>query len=224
MAEPILLFDAVSLRSLEERTIFAGLTWSLPRGMCVVLRCGSGSIATTLLHLAAGLIQPEEGHVILDGFPLHAQAFDHPFLKRGALGWLPTEGGLIENLSLLGNVTLPLCFVKGLRIQDAESLAMEVLATVGLHHLASLRPHGLELRERWLGAVVRAALMEPELWLVDRPPGDLDTATKEAARHLLTTSLNKPGTSALLIWDEWDHLALPTQFVKLEGGKILPED
>jgi predicted ABC-type transport system involved in lysophospholipase L1 biosynthesis ATPase subunit len=223
MADFILAFQDLSLHSSEGRLLFSSLNWSLPRGERLALRTEPGSAGTLLLNLAAGLIQPEEGSVLLDGVPLHPYAFDHPFIKRGAVGWLPRDGGLIQNLSLLANATLPLRFVKGMRPKDAEELAMGLLTQVGLEGLAEQRPHTLEARERWLGALVRAALMEPELWLVDRPPGDMDATTEEIAARLLASSLAKASTSALVVWDEWERLLQPTQFVKLAGGHILPE-
>ena len=223
MAEPLLVFEGVSLHSEEGRSILRGLHWSLERGTKVNVRSSSGGDATALLRLAAGLTYPQEGRVILDGIPLGPYAFDHPFLQRGALGWVPQEGGLLVNQSLRLNVALPLMFTKGMARSAAEALAAKALAEAGLAEVAEHRPHVLDPRERWLGALVRAALMEPELWLLDQPPGVLDRRLREAVAPFLNRAIASAAAMLVVEGDSWmPRNTMPG--IGLENGRLVPEE
>lgn len=223
MAEPLLVFEGVVLRSEEGKVVFHGLDWSLERGARVNVRIATGGDASALLRLASGLAQPQEGRVILDGIPLGPYDFDHPFLHRGAMGWVPREGGLLVNQSLLVNVALPLMFTKRMGRFAAEALAAKALDTAGLAEVAGHRPHVLDVRERWLGALVRAAVMEPELWLVDQPAGALSHRMHEAAAALLNRAVSSAAAMVVIGGDAW----IPRnamQALGLENGRFLPED
>lgn len=219
MADPLLVFEGVALRSEEGKVVFRDLDWSLERGAKVRVRAASGQDASVLLRLASGLALPQEGRVILDGVPLGPYTFDHPFLARGAVGWVPREGGLLANQTLLANVALPLLFTKRMGRSDAESLASRALEEAGIPDLAGHRPHTLDPGERWLGALIRAALMTPELWLVDQPPGMLTRRIQETASALLERAASS--SSAMLIVGEASWLPRTSmQALGLDNGRL----
>ena len=223
MADPLLVFERVAFRSEEGKVILQGADWTLARGAKVQVRAAPGHHAAALLRLAAGLALPQEGRVVLDGVPLGPYAFDHPFLLRGALGWVPRDGGLLVNQSLLANVALPLMFTKRTGRAAAEALAESALVQAGLGDLAAHRPHALDPGERWLGGLVRASVMDPELWLVDHLPGNLSRGEREAAAVLLDRA--GASSAAMLIageaaWLPEAHL----QAIGLDNGRLVPED
>ncbi len=223
MDKTLLAFEGIKLRSEEGRILFDGLDWSLAQGTKVALRIGFGGNASALFRLAAGLLLPQEGRVLLDKIPLGPYTFDHPFLHRGALGWVPREGGLLVNQHLLANVALPLRFTKGTGRADAEALASEALAEAGLAEVAHQRPHALEPRERWLGALVRAEVMAPELWLVDQPPGTLGPGMQKAAATILDRAVASTAAMIVIGTGSW----IPRhamQGIGLEKGSFLAED
>jgi ABC-type ATPase involved in cell division len=181
----VLRLEGVRLEDAEGRPILRHLTATLPARTRVRLESVSGGGATALLRLCAGLAHPSEGQVILGDAPLEPYAFRHPFLSHGLVGWVPTEGGLLANQSLRMNLALPLRFLRGLRRAEAEAQADATLADAGLGSLAGLRPHGLDPKERWLGALARTAALGPALWLVDRPPAELDPMEAATAQRML---------------------------------------
>ena len=221
MAEPLLVFEGVVLRSEEGKVVFHGLDWSLESGTKVNVRITSGGDASALLRLASGLAHPQEGRVVLDGIPLGPYSFDHPFLRRGAMGWVPREGGLLVNQSLLVNVALPLMFTKGIGRTAAESLAAHALDEAGLSEVVDHRPHVLDPRERWLGALVRATVMEPELWLVDQPPGALNRKMRGTVDLLLDRAVASPAAMVIVGDDSWIPRT-SMQGIGLENGKLVP--
>jgi len=218
--DELLRLEALSLLNAEGRRVFRNLDWSLPYGGRAHLHSTPGTGASAFLRLCAGLAHPQEGRVILDGVPLGPYTFDHPFLKRGGIGWVPTEGGLLVNLSLLANVALPLRFLRGQSRADAEASARKCLEQAGLASRTELRPHALEPRERWLGALVRATLMKPTLWLLDQPPGKLEARERKGAERLILEAAEDPATAFLVAGNGWKALE-GTEF-HLEEGRIVP--
>jgi predicted ABC-type transport system involved in lysophospholipase L1 biosynthesis ATPase subunit len=140
-------------------------------------------------------------------------------LKRGGIGWVPTEGGLLANLSLLANVALPLRFLRGHSRDRAEALAQQCLERTGLASQAGLRPHALEPRDRWLGALARAAVTKPSLWLLDQPPGRLEALELHAAEGLLLEAAQDPATAFVVAGPDWK---LAGAEFHLKEGRLVP--
>lgn len=196
MPEPLEL-EGVQLATPQGGPLLDRLSWSLPAGGRMLL--APGPAAEALLRLGAGLLAPEAGIVRLGGLPLGPTTPEHPFRARGALGWVPTEGGLLVNLGLCANLALPLRFLRGLGRSEAEARAKEALVSAGLGALAGHRPHALAPLERWLGALLRAALLGPELWMVAAPPQPLEGELRLRARACLASSLAHPAVAALVV-------------------------
>ena len=212
--------EGIHLRSLEGRAIFDALDWSIPFGAQYRLLGPAGSGAPELLRLLAGIQHPDRGQVILDGVPVDSQALSHPFIQRGKLGWVPSNGGLLVNQTLTVNLALPLAFVQGVPSSKAETMAMEAMVSAGIGPLAQLRPHAMELSQRWLAGLVRASLMRAELWLVEAPPGDLDARTRKRARRVLDQAVEANATLIVLGEGAWSPDTL--QAWQLEDGRIAP--
>jgi ABC-type transporter Mla maintaining outer membrane lipid asymmetry ATPase subunit MlaF len=219
MAE-LLRLEGISLEGGDGRRVFRDLNWSLPPGGRARLHAPSGAGSSALLRLCAGLADPQEGRVILDGVSLSTHAFTHPFLREGGIGWVPREKGLLDNLSLLANVALPLRFLRGHPRLRAEELAREWLETSGLSARAQYRPHDLEPRERWLGALVRAAAIAPRLWLLDRPPSGLDQQGRAHASQILRKAAAKPETAFVIAGDA-DGGEIATVDFQIESGQLV---
>jgi ABC-type transport system involved in cytochrome c biogenesis ATPase subunit len=100
MAEPLLALEAVTLNAPEGTAVFRDLDWRLERGERGYLPGGAGGGCTALLRLCAGIAEPDGGRVLLEGVALEP-GLRHPFLARGDLGWVPSDGGLSVNLTLL---------------------------------------------------------------------------------------------------------------------------
>jgi ABC-type lipoprotein export system ATPase subunit len=219
MAEPLVAFEEVALRSPGGRQILAGADWMLGRGERVRIG-GRGSGATLLLRLCAGLAHPQGGSVVLGGVPHHPFRFDHPFLLRGAVGWVPQEGDLISNLTLLDNVTLQARFAGGAEPYGAERAARGLLCRLGLEEVAWARPDALSRQQRKLGALARAALAGAELWLVDRLLDGLDEEARSLALDLLGERLEPLSVTMLIAGDGPEIERLAPRTLRLEEGRL----
>ena len=178
----------------------------------------SGSGKTTLLLLLAGLEQPTQGSVILDGVPLAGLGSDGlADLRRDRLGIVFQSFHLMPSLSALDNVALPL-EIAGQR--DARARAREVLGRVGLGARLEHYPAQLSGGEQQRVAIARALVHRPKLILADEPTGNLDDRTGEAVGDLLFELHARSSTTLMLITHNADFAARCDRVLRLHEGRL----
>ncbi len=224
MADPLVVFEGVCLRAPGGRLVFEDLDWALPLGARVRVVSGRGAGATAVLRLCAGLAHPQGGRVLLDGVPHHPRQFAHPYLRRGGVAWIPQDGALISNLTLVQNVALPLRFIRGMRWKEAEEKAMAMLEILEMGDQAHVRPDNLLSPERQMGALARSVVMRPELWLLDRPLDDRDGRTLGRIVSVLEEILQSAAVTLLVVGNDPRYESLAPTAVRLEGGRLVNED
>ena len=178
----------------------------------------SGSGKTTLLLLLAGLEQPTEGSVILDGVSLAGLDPDGlADLRRDRMGIVFQSFHLMPSLSALDNVALPL-EIAGL--PDGRARAREVLNRVGLGSRFEHYPAQLSGGEQQRVAIARALVHRPKLILADEPTGNLDDRTGEAIGDLLFELHGRSGATLLLITHNADFAARCDRVLRLHEGQL----
>jgi NitT/TauT family transport system ATP-binding protein len=144
--------------------------WNIAPGEfhCLVGRSGCGK--TTLLKLAAGLLQPDSGRITLDG-----KILDKPGRQLGFVFQSPT---LLEWSRVLDNVLLPVTLQRKPAAED-RARAEKLLALMGLSGYASRYPGELSGGQQSRVAIARALMLQPTLLLLDEPFAALDAITRE---------------------------------------------
>ena len=152
----------------------------------------SGCGKTTLLRIIAGLDQPTEGEVLLDGEKVGRPG------ARTKMGMIFQEHALLPWRSVLDNVSL------GLEIQDVsgserEEKAMKYLELVGLQGSAHSRPYELSGGMRQRAAVARALALEPSFLLMDEPFSALDPQTRKQIQTDIIRIQEKTAKAIVLV-------------------------
>ncbi len=137
--------------------------------LCIVGPSGCGK--STLLRVLGSLVQPTSGKVYLDGELLTA--------PRRQIGFVFQKANLMPWRNVLRNVTLPL-EVKGLKSEEADQQARELLKLVGLEGFEDAYPHELSGGMEQRVAIARALIHDPAILLLDEPFGSLDALTRES--------------------------------------------
>lgn len=176
-------FDHVSFAH-PGKPLFQDQSLVLPAGGLTVLTGPSGAGKTTLVDLIAGLLQPDRGHIRVDGVDL---AEIDRFAWRRQIGYVPQEALLIND-SVINNVTLG---AEGLSRDDVRRALAEADALDFVEQL----PQGLDTRvgerggqlsggQRQRLAIARALVHQPRLLILDEATSNLDA---EAERAVLDT-------------------------------------
>jgi len=194
---------------------------SVASGETVAIVGPSGSGKTTLLVLLAGLEQPMSGEIRLDGVTLNSLDADAMAdLRRDKLGIIFQSFHLVQSLSALGNVALPLEIAGR---ANARATALEMLDRVGLVSRQNHYPTQLSGGEQQRVAIARALVHQPRLLLADEPTGNLDLATGATIIDLLF-ELNADMGSTLVLVTHDDGVARRCQRVlQLQQGKLIED-
>lgn len=175
---------------------------------CLVGRSGCGK--TTLLHALAGLLQPQEGRVLLHG----SDVTGHP----GHIGYMLQKDLLISSKRIIDNVALPL-ELKGVLRSEARARAQEMLERGGLERVAQSWPHELSGGMRQRVAFLRTALIGSDIMLLDEPFSALDALTRREMRVWLMSSVKEFGLSVLVITHDVDEaVAMASRIYVMAGS------
>ncbi|HVK36911.1 MAG TPA: ATP-binding cassette domain-containing protein [Candidatus Kapabacteria bacterium] len=152
----------------------ADLSIAVARGELVAVVGPQRSGRSTLLHLMAGLERPTSGRVAFDGTDLGTLPDARlDALRCRAIGIVHSESFLLDGLSVLENVMLPMRLA-GAGRRAARERARELLERHDLAAIAASAPAALTLEQQQYIAVVRALANDPLLLLADEPGRHLD--------------------------------------------------
>ncbi|GAA1015200.1 ABC transporter ATP-binding protein [Acrocarpospora pleiomorpha] len=185
-------------------------------GEVVALLGPNGAGKTTALRLLAGLTRLAEGHITLDGLPLHDQA-----TEKRPIGMVFQDYLLFPHLSALDNVAFGLrCHGTGKA--DSRRQAAEWLARVGLTDHAGARPRQLSGGQSQRVALARALAIRPRLLLLDEPLAALDAHTRLEIRSQLRRHLaDFDGATVLVTHDPLDAMVLADRLIVIEKGSVV---
>ncbi len=158
----------------------------MPQGAVLLLKGPSGSGKSTWLALAAGLLRPSSGQILVAGQNLgELKKVATDAWRAKAIGFLPQRLHLSEALSVAGNLAMAQ-WAAG--VADNPVAVAKVLAALGLTDLAGRKPSQLSGGQAQRVALARAVLLEPQVILADEPTASLDNAAAAAALSLLRAS------------------------------------
>jgi NitT/TauT family transport system ATP-binding protein len=207
-----LQLDGVSFGYPGFPLVVDGVSLSLPSGgvHCLVGRSGCGK--TTLLKLAAGLLQPSRGQVLLRGVP--------PSDRRD-VGFVFQSPTLLDWLTVRANVLLPVSLQRRPTAQDAGA-ADALLAQLGLDGFGPRFPRQLSGGQQSRVALARALLLKPPLLLLDEPFAALDAITREELQRDLLRVVRTTGTSVLFVThDIAEAVFLGDRVSVVAGGAVV---
>lgn len=150
----------------------------------------SGCGKSTLLSLLSGLLQPEEGTILIDGIPI----CDSP----ATIGYMFQKDHLFEWRTIYGNVSLGLEIQKK-QISTAQKELKEMLRSYGLGGFEQSRPSELSGGMRQRAALIRTLALKPELLLLDEPFSALDYQTRLSVCDDISAIIRDTQKTALLI-------------------------
>lgn len=185
----------------------------------IIGRSGSGK--STLLNLIAGLLQPTEGEILLNGQNIVGLTDrEASYLRNSTFGYIAQGHSVLTNLTVLDNVKLP--FYLFSRKGDATKRAMELISQMGIEHLADCYPSKLSGGELRRVVIARALMNNPSVLLADEPTRDLDREnTKEVIR--IFREIAKKGTAILMVTHDLDAIEDQDSLYRMEDGHLIKQ-
>jgi putative ABC transport system ATP-binding protein len=205
-------------------TVLGGVDLDVAAGEVVAVLGPSGSGKTTLLGLLAGLDQPTEGAVTLDGVALDALSEDErAALRAERVGFVFQSFQLMQTLTAPENVLVPLELLPASRRPEppeAERRARDWLERVGLGDRLDHYPAQLSGGEQQRVGIARAFANDPRVLFADEPTGNLDRETGGEVVELLLALNRELGTTLVVVTHDSELAGRATRIVHLAGGCI----
>jgi phospholipid/cholesterol/gamma-HCH transport system ATP-binding protein len=217
----------IALKGLKKRfgpkVVLDGIDLEVATGESLVVIGGSGTGKSVLLKCIIGIIEPDEGAVLIDGEDTtHLAGADRTQLMR-KFGMLFQGSALFDSLKVWENVAFGLIQGRGVGRDEAKEIALKKLASVGLPpEVGELGPSELSGGMQNRVGLARAIAAEPEIIFFDEPTTGLDPIMGDVINDLIVECRRQLGATTLSIThDLASARKIADRVAMIHGGKIV---
>ena len=199
-----------------------GVSLTIDRGEFVAVVGQSGSGKSTMMNVLGCLDIPTHGDYLLEGTDVR-ELSDRELsrIRNKQIGFIFQQYNLIQSLTVLENVELPLIY-QGIDPIDRREMAMEALERVGLGERYRHKPTQMSGGQQQRVAIARAIAAHPAIIMADEPTGALDSHTGLEVLEFLQ-QLNREGSTVILITHDNGIAATARRIVRLTDGRIVED-
>jgi phospholipid/cholesterol/gamma-HCH transport system ATP-binding protein len=205
------------------KVVLDGVNLDIMPGESVVIIGGSGSGKSVTLKCILGLLTPDSGVIEIDGESVVGIS-DHDREHINAkIGMLFQSAALFDSLTVWENAAFGLIAGKGMARRDAQEIAIEKLALVGLNDkFAMMSPADLSGGMRKRVGLARAIAIEPEILFFDEPTTGIDPIMGDIINELIVKCCEETGATALTIThDLASARKISDRIAMLYNGKVV---
>lgn len=205
----VLTVEQVS-KSYDGKKIIENVSLHLEQGELVSLLGVSGGGKTTLFHVIAGLCEPEEGRVFLEGEEMTG--------RPGKVSYMLQKDLLLPYRTVLDNVALPL-LLRGMKKKAAREQAAAFFEKFGLAGTEKKYPSQLSGGMCQRAALLRTYLFSEKVALLDEPFSALDMLTKQSIHQWYLQVMEEIRLSTLFVTHDVDEAILLSDRIYILGGR-----
>jgi putative ABC transport system ATP-binding protein len=197
-----------------------GINLEILAGNYISIMGPSGSGKSTLFNMIGGLDKPSAGKVFIDEVDIaQLDAYELAWLRCRKIGYIFQTFNLIQVMTALENVTLPMTFA-GMRSDAAVEKGIQLLDLVGLGERFRHKPSELSGGQQQRVAVARALANDPSIILADEPTGNLDLSTGEEIIALLKELSRERKVTVISATHDFKMLNVSDQVVWIRDGRV----
>src|SRR6267154_338082 len=193
--EPAVTFEEVWM-GFDEGPVLRGVTFQVQERETLILLGETGTGKTLTLKMAAGLLTPNSGNVIVMGNEVSGMSENELLPFRRKVGFVFQEGALFDSMTVADNVAYRLR-EDGIAEEEIEPRVREVLRFVELEHTLEQVPSELSGGMRRRVSIARALVNRPPIVLYDSPTAGLDPVTSQTIITLILRLRDVFGVTAL---------------------------
>lgn len=185
----------------------------------------SGSGKSSLLYLLGLLDMPTAGEVLIEGKVTTVMTEEERALARlTTLGFVFQFHFLLPELTVMGNVMLPMRALGRLSHEEMRARGAALLSSLGLADHMDKRPDQLSGGQRQRVAVARALANEPPVILADEPTGSLDSKSSAQVFEVLRELVHGKGKTVVAVTHDVAMAERMDRHVELLDGRIVRDD
>lgn len=186
-------------KSFGRNDVLKDINLKIQKGENLVVCGKSGSGKSVLIKCLVGLIEPDDGKVVLFGKNISDLDDDGLNLLRKKVGFLFQSAALYDSMTVRENLEFPLRDLKRKSKEEIEALVVEVLKNVGLEDAIDKMPSELSGGMRKRVGLARTLILKPEIILYDEPTTGLDPITSQEISQLILDVQKKYNTASIII-------------------------
>lgn len=202
--------------------VLKDINLTVHKGEVLVVVGPSGSGKSTMCRTVNRLETIDSGEILIEGEPLPQEGRELTRM-RAELGMVFQSFNLFAHMSILQNVTLGLIEVLGMKKDEAEARAMELLARVGVAEQAAKSPAQLSGGQQQRAAIARSLAMHPKAMMFDEPTSALDPEMINEVLDVMV-ELARGGMTMVVVTHEMNFARrVADRVVFMADGQIVEE-
>lgn len=186
-------------KSFGDNAVLKDISFKINKGENLAIFGKSGSGKSVLIKCLVGLIEPDNGKVVLlDSIvsELNNEALN---ALRKKIGFLFQSAALYDSMTVRENLEFPLRDLKSKPQEEIDELVIEALKNVGLEEAIDKMPSELSGGMRKRVGLARTLILKPEIILYDEPTTGLDPITSKEISQLILDIQKKYNTASIII-------------------------
>ncbi|MBD5520480.1 MAG: ABC transporter ATP-binding protein [Lachnospiraceae bacterium] len=199
------------------------VSFSVAESEFIAIMGASGSGKTTLLNVLSTIDTPTSGSITINGVNIKnltdTGAAD---FRRDYLGFIFQEYLLLDSLTILENIAVPLTLQK-LPPKKIENMIQSMAKVFGIDSQLNKYPCELSGGQRQRASALRAIVKRPSILFADEPTGALDSASATDLLNTLKESNEKFHTTILMVTHDAYAASFADRILIFKDGNILQE-
>lgn len=186
-------------KSFGKNQVLKDINCKIEKGQNLVVFGKSGSGKSVLIKCVVGLIEADEGKVVLLGKDISELNNEELNKLRKKVGFLFQSAALYDSMTVRENLEFPLRELRSKSKEEMDTEVREALKNVGLEDAIDKMPSELSGGMRKRVGLARALILKPEIILYDEPTTGLDPITAKEISRLILDVQKKYNTSSIII-------------------------